>query len=256
MTVFIKRDIVTDLINKKFGGVTELASDWEDVSLADPDFPPAKKRSSIYNWLSSGVPVQGTNSRYNILALSGLLDVDPLCIFDFKRNGYFSSFTKIRKIIYLGQDGMGSIGPLFELYRPSDTWPSTSLARKYYGRDWHRVMFSNSDVWQNTEYHTIKASFTEDAGKSPRAVHIAYRRLKSSDQMWRYYGTVLNIDDNTYLYTEGGDFDEMKSDSRSVILFRTYFGARPVEFCVSSLHQFELTTSPSEEGSKIIGFKW
>lgn len=252
--IFVDRERTIALVNKKLGNFDCLVADWEQAVKRDPDFPPVKVRSTTYAWMSDGIPLRG--NPYTILALSCLLDVDPLCIFDFKRNGYFSKFTKIRKIIYLGQAQMGAIGPLFEFYRPSDIWPSTSLAKRFYGRDWFRKHLSNEDVWEAAGDKLVSAKFVESKKNSPRAVHISYRRIKSDDRMWRYYGTVISIDESLYLYSESGDFQEMKIVENDTISFRTFFGARPVEFCVASLHNFELSLEDVDGNDKLIGFDW
>lgn len=252
--IFVDRDRTIALINKKFGNFDKFIADWEEAANRLPDFPSAKQRASSYAWMSKGVPVRG--NRYAILALSCLLDVDPLCIFDFEKNGYFSKFTKIRKIIYLGQAQMGAIGPLFELYRPSDIWPSTSLSKKFYRRDWFRDYLSNKDVWETAGDKLVSVKFVENREAYPRAVHISYRRIKSDDKMWRYYGTVISLDESLFLYSEGGDFQEMKITDDDTISFRTFFGARPVEFCVASLHNFELTLGDIGKNDNTIGFDW
>jgi hypothetical protein len=177
-------------------------------------------------------------------------------VLDYERMGYFSNFAKLRQLIYMSDIVLDSIGPLFELYRPSTEWPSSKLARTYFGRDWHSEVFSNADKSAADQYALITANFSTDHSIFPKAVHIAYRRLRTLDTMWRYYGTVISIGKELRLYSESGAHRTMPAVNEREIRFRTYFGARAVEFKLVSLHHFEFDRRYPFDDPHTIGFEW
>lgn len=210
-----------------------------------------------------GVPAKRPNTDkvarrtdWQLFALCGLLDVDPLAIIVFERNGYFSRFAKIRQLVYLGERALGGLGPLLEMFRPADHWPSNEIATDCFRRSWHAHEFSNADGWRSSEYALVKTVFENRGYQSPHAVHIAYRRLNSPDTMWRYYGTVLAIDGTLELYSEGGDFQTMAQVKDQEIRFRTYYGGRSVEWRLASLHDFSIDIEMPANDLETIGFNW
>lgn len=263
MPLFVRQDVTSQLIRDIHGGFDELAAAWEEMLEERGDFPKARQRSSMYRWLSDGIPVQkSTNnamkarSDYTPFGLSALLDVDFLCLFDFDRNGYFSSFSKMRQLIYLGRRALGGFVPLLDMYGPSQMWPSDEIARACYGRSWFTHEFTNADSWQCEDYTLLKIKFLRDSTNAPRAVHIAYRRTKTQDTMWRYYGTVILLYGRLNLYTEGGDHQFMDKVEDDEIRFRTYYGGRPVEWRIASLHEFAVSAVFPYNDMSTIGFNW
>ena len=252
MAIFLRHDVTTYLLEENFGGFDGLIVEWERRSEAPDKFPSHRKRSSIYRWLKEGLPSTGVQ----LAAFCGLLDVDPLAVFDYNRNGYFSKFAIIRRNLQLGLAAAGVYSPLYRIYRPGPFWPSDPHAKQFYGRDWCGVEFTNADHWDTQDYVLVKVNFREPVGTRPRAAHIAYRRQGSRDTMWRYYGTVLSIAGQLELYSEGGDFQTMPVVEPNEIRFRTYYGGRPVEFRVASLHAFDLDTQFPFNDRSTIGFDW
>lgn len=256
MTIFLNREIVVELAHTWFGGFDQLATDWEALSELDPALPRTRSRTALYRWLSDGVPVKSGADRYLFLVLSGLLDVDPLCIFDFERNGYFSKFTKIRQLIYLGDPGRTSLAPVFDLYRPGEHWPSDTLARMYLRMEWKAHVFSNENFLSQNDYDLIKLDFDHGYATSPKAMHIAYRRMNFPDRMWRYYGCVIAYKGSLRLYSESGDFQFMNSIKEREVRFRTYFGGRLVQFKIVSLHDLKFDLDVPFSDTSVIGFEW
>ena len=256
MTIYVRQALTNRLIIELYGGLDQLAAAWEAEQGDNPAFPPAKQRSTLYKWTSKGVPTRRDASDQQYFGLCALLDVDPLAIFDFERNGYFSKFARIRQLIYYGRPALGGVATLLDMYRPSTTWPSDAIAKSCYRRTWFAHQFTNQDRWACNDYILLKARFDQLPGSSPRAVHIAYRRVNTSDTMWRYYGSVLAIDSAQHLYTEGGDYQTMPQPARGEIHFRTYYGGRPVEWRVASLHSFKLDEEFPCNDKSVIGFNW
>lgn len=74
--------------------------------------------------------------------------------------------------------------------------------------------------------------------------------------MWRYYGTVLAIERKLELYNESGDYQFMEQVEDDEIRFRTYFGGRPVEWRIVSLHEFSVEKVFPYNDMTTIGFNW
>ena len=151
---------------------------------------------------------------------------------------------------------MVGLAPLVEMYVPSAQWPSDVIATLCYQRRWTRVEFTNEINWRSTDYALIRLKFTDPAYERPRAALIAYRRLDSPDTMWRFYGWVVGIDKRLSLYDEAGRFRSMDYADPDEIVFRTYFGGRPVEFRVASLHTFDFNIEFPYNDESMIGFEW
>lgn len=251
MTIFVREQVTKRLIERVFGGYEGLVVEWEDRVSSNDNFPRPRQRSSVYRWVAEGVPSRGDQ----IIALSALLDVDPLCLFDYERNGYFRQFAAIRRKLQLGLAATGVLKPLFRVYMPGPRWPSNDLVELCYGRPWQGKEFDNAEHWQNRDYGLVRCRFRQQS-EAPRAVHIAYRRVGSPDTMWRFYGTVLAIDGELELYSESGTFQTMKQVEPDEIRFRTFFGDRQVEFRTASLHPFSVSTDVPMNDRSTIGFEW
>jgi hypothetical protein len=252
MPIHLRVDQAQLLIENLYADIDGFVSAWEHLSETRKGFPAPRQKSTIYRWFKEGLPSRGDE----IVAFCALVDVDPLTLFDYRRNGYFSNFAKLRMYLQRGLAAAGVFSPLYRMYRPGPYWPANDMARRCYGRDWFGVEFDNGDNWRTTEYVQVKATFSDATHSHPRAVHIAYRRRNSPDTMWRFYGTVIAVGERIELYSEGGAFREMPRAESQAIPFRTYFGGRPVEWRVASLHPFDLTTRFPCQDESIVSFEW
>jgi hypothetical protein len=256
MTLYVRQALTNRLIKRLYGSPEGLAGAWEAERADNPAFPEGRQRTTLYKWTANGVPSTGPNKQL-IFGFCALLDVDPLSIFDYERNGYFSSFARIRRLIHWGASELGGLETLMQIYGPDEEWPSNTVANACYRRPWTAHQFDNRGRWDCKDYILLKARFEQRADIGPRAVHIAYRRTDTpTDTMWRYYGTVLAIDGMEHLYTESGRYASMPQPARGEIHFRTYFGGRQVEWRVASIHQFQLDNELPAPDPSVIGFIW
>jgi len=122
--------------------------------------------------------------------------------------------------------------------------------------EWKAHIFSNEKFPSQNSYGLIKLDFDEGFTTSPKAMHIAYRRMNFPDQMWRYYGCVIAYKDILRLYSESGDFQVMNALKKNEIRFRTYFGGRVVQFKIVSLHDFIFALDVPFNDKSVIGFEW
>ena len=232
-------------------GVDGLVADWAVQHDENERFPEPRTRSAIYSWLSKGAPPE-TDA---VLGLAAMLDVDPLTIFDFHRNGYFDSFNKLREQIYFYIVGGGRFRSILDLMAPRELWPNDGLAKKFYQRSWVRKDFEHRADGTINDFADIHIDFPQSTKFAPRCIHIAYRRAKSRDKLWRYYGTVQKFRGKTRLFSESGayveDIEAQPTDQGFV--FKTYYGATHVEFRVASLHDFALdVVFPSKSGTAFL----
>lgn len=251
MPIHLRTSIIQAIIKQRFGSFDAFAADWEDRAANSKGFPKARQRSSMYRWIKDGVPSQGDQ----VIGFCAMLDVDPMAVFDYEKNGYFSNFARIRHLIQLGLAHVGVFKPLYSVYRPGPIWPSDETARTCYGREWFASEFNNQEHWSDTNYCLIKVQFAEHS-TDPRAAHIAYRRTDTADNMWRYFGTVVSIDGELRLYSESGAYQTMLEAIEGEVRFRSFYGGRPVEFRVASLHEFALDTEYPHNDKATIGFEW
>lgn len=260
MTIFLRRPLVDRLIENKFEIFNDLLTEWEYRAGVDDGYPRSRKKSAIYDWLDDGIPTNRGRNRHLLFALCGLLDADPMALLDYEKNRFFREFTQIRMAMYMFSErvfgsGVSNFAPLIDMFMPGPRWPNDEMANRFYGREWFGYEFDNAGHEQSHDYGLVKVKFSEKQSLPIRSVHIAYRRRRSNDKMWRYYGLVNLIDNRLELYTEGGDHHSMVVRAPNQIWFRTSFGHRPVEFRLVSLHNFTYTTEISDDMS-IIGFNW
>ena len=248
------------MVKQEYGGFAGLAAEWEERHRVDNRFPRPRQESTIHRWTLSGIPTKKSAANQSddmqLFGLSALLDIDPLALFDFERNGYFSRFNKIRQMIFAGFGSSSVLSPLIALYGPRDPWPNELIMNTCFNRNWHCEVFNNGGNWNHTNYALVKTQFSTDTFTRPRTVHIAYRRLRSRDTLWRFYGSVMAIENELRLYSESGDFQTMRQANENEIRFRTYFGGRPVEWRIASLHPFSLENEVPFDDKQTIGFEW
>ncbi|MFT6435121.1 MAG: hypothetical protein ACJAVI_003172 [Candidatus Azotimanducaceae bacterium] len=228
-----------------------LVGDWAARFEQDPNFARPRTRSAIYAWLNNGAPSE-TDA---VLGLAAILDTDLLTIFDFERNGYFNDFSSLREQIYFYIVGGGKFQSILDLMAPRRVWPNDGLARRFYGRPWILEEFEHRADGKINEYADIQIDFPDSTRFSPRCIHIAYRRAKSRDKLWRYYGTVQKFRGKTRLFSESGAYVEQvePEPTDQGFVFKTYYGATPVEFRVASLHEFEIRRKfPSDSKTKFL----
>lgn len=261
MTIYLQRDLVERLIEYRYVNIDCLVEEWNQrvKDKTEGVYPPCRERSTIYSWLTQGVPTRG-RSRQQIFGLCGLLDVDPMAILDYEKNRFFKNFTSIRMSLYsiseraFGQ-GASNFAPLLDMFMPGPSWPNPAMSKLFYARSWHGYEFNNIGHQKSDNYGLVKVKFSEYRDYPILSCHIAYRRLNSNDKMWRYYGIVNIIGSRLHLYTEGGEYQTMSCREEGQIWFRTSFGHRAVEFKLVSLHDFSYSTEITSD-MKIIGFNW
>lgn len=237
MKLFVRKPLLLSLIEKKFGGVENFVSNW-GVQIAEGRILGGRVKDSatIYRWLNNGLPANSDD----VFGFFGALDLDPIAVLDVEKSGILKNFQKIRLAFQFGRKSQ--LAPLNEMFYPGPFWPSNALAERYYGRKWSTIEFAHEPNGVRNVYALLKLRIANSVLEYlPIAIHIAYRRKAAVDKMWRPYGSIIRINNQTRLLSESGDFQE-KLDQEDFRLVRaeTYFGPSPVEFKLASLHSFAM----------------
>lgn len=251
MAVHLNRELIRALIEERFRSVDVLVVEWEErVRTGAQRTGRARDRSTVYRWLERGAP----SKRDEIFGLAGVLDVDPVALLDIEGGQVQGRFAEERRLFQLGLTHLSPFAPFWSLYTPGPHWPSAEIANTYYGRSWFVQEFSHDPTKIVNTYaavHLLSAS--REAGLAPKTYHFAYRRTESPDGMWRPYGTVIGYRHEVCLISESGDF-QRQPDQRSsrTVVAETYFGQGPADFCLASLHGFEISVeAPSSEPASV-----
>ena len=248
-------DLLHRIFDERFAGIANFADEWGRSGPGDSARAGATQRSvkTIYAWLKHGLPT----SRDTLFQFFGALDVDPIAVLDLDRHDLRRNFGRLRRAFMLGGLNAGGFRPLFDLYRPSATWPDDGLSREYFNRAWTCFEFEHpaTDITNVYAAITVRASEPE-LSWWPRAYHIAYRRRANADGLWRPYGTVVTCSDEAVLIHENGDLQREVVPQRNGHAFRfhTYFGPSPSQFRLASLHAFNGQVEPAPDPAVSLRF--
>lgn len=253
MTIYLNKDEVVGLIEKRFGSVDNLVVEWEElVRTKKMGFGQARDRSSIYRWLDKGMP----SSLDALFGFCGVLNIDPISILDFEKSGILKNFGKLRRSFQLGLKASSSYKALWEMFVPGPNWPSNTIAENYYGRPWHIVDFAHDSREITNVYALLNIMLpmrTEEF--SPVVFHIAYRRKGALDAMWRPFGSIISVFNSTKLISESGDFQEMPMErAEEKVLVETFLGPGSVDFRLASLHRFDLQLDIPSTSTGVLRF--
>ena len=94
--LYFRRDRIKNVLDHADSKLEMLCAEWEDFAAENGEsIPPAPSRSTINSWVADGFPgfkrsrknsstglTEVTPKFYQALVFCGLLDVDPLAIFD------------------------------------------------------------------------------------------------------------------------------------------------------------------------------
>lgn len=223
----INVELLDDLVHQ-LGGPTALMDEWAHRFRETPD------RDTFHDWRTQ--PKFRSNLK-SYLRLCACVDVDPIALIP---SSYFdgASFGDFILMLTVGQVGGRGIKvqDIFQTFGPLQIWPSPKDIRSAFGRDWVRKYFSNTGRSQSV-FEALKIEFVSAAG--PRLVHFAYRVREA--ERWRMYGSVFLFKNEGKLIHLYGPNQNREIRTQHEIFVRTRFGEDPCEFCLASLHEFEIT---------------
>lgn len=231
--IAIDRPVLEALVQRFHGGTELMVDLWNEES---PD--QARNRKTYYKWLNHGVPM--TPAGYSLFRF---LDLDPVALVDHRKLDLENQFSLIRTALMLTGQAYQGIKALLEPIMPNVEWPNDTEIRKRFGRTWTRQFFSHDARSETNEMARVSLipSGPEFRPEYPRAWYIAYRPGDGRDRLWRPYGIMVRRDGvNAMLSSRGLLEEDHRFANLSRLEFGTEFGPSPVDFCVASLHAFDI----------------
>ena len=215
------------LLVHKMGGLGALMDEWSTR------FADTPHRDTFHDWRTHP-SFRGNLKSY--LSLCAILDVDPIALIP---ESYFDGASFGDMMLMLAMNSIGGRGisaqDVFQTFGPLPNWPSAEDIKSYYGKDWNRRFFKNVGQ-SNSIFATVRLTFP--SSEKPRLVHFAYRVEKA--QRWRMYGTVSSWEKSNVLVNLYGPNQMEESSEVKEIYVQTRFGEGPCEFCLASIHDFEV----------------
>lgn len=184
----------------------------------------------------------------DVFAFDAVLDVGPVALTALTRGLIEKRFPQEQLSLKKRLIGDAPGKPLHALYFPCWKWPTPSLARGCFGRDWTIGEHLHEPGEVKNVYAAFRMTATgEEALRLPRVYHFAYRRKNALDGFWRPYSALMVKAGKAILVHENGDFQERPhAPDGFEIIAETFFGPSAVELRVACIHEFNLAVeSPS-----------
>ena len=220
------------------GGVPEVQARWSlhDRSGLESKGPP--HRATFHRWTQGQVP----RTADDLLRLSGILDVDPICLLKLPERNPEATMERLASTDVHGRWEPPALELLQEFMGRRAAWPPPSLARDYFGRDWHKREITHDATDRTNFYATLRIA-PPDGSRcgGPFVYHVAFRHTSLFGKRWLQYGLVLRHGNRISLRHINGHIDSCDArDALAPNLVETWFGPGPAVFCVASLHPFTL----------------
>ncbi|MCA9180604.1 MAG: hypothetical protein KDA51_04105 [Planctomycetales bacterium] len=220
------------------GGVPEVQARWSlhDRSGLESKGPP--HRATFHRWTQGQVP----RTADDLLRLSGILDVDPICLLKLPERNPEATMERLASTYVHGRWEPPALEFLQEFMGRRAAWPPPSLARDYFGRDWHKREITHDATDRTNFYATLRiAPLDGSRCGGPFVYHVAFRHTSLFGKRWLQYGLVLRHGNRISLRHINGHIDGCDArDALAPNLVETWFGPSPAVFCVASLHPFTL----------------
>jgi len=222
-----------ELIDRFHGGAETLVALWNMECPAT-----ARDIKTYYSWLKSGVPATPAG-----FSLFRILDIDPVALTDHEAIRLGQRFASVRAALMGTGQAALALKSLAEPILPDINWPSDKLLDERMGKTWCRHVFHHNARSERNAMAciTVRPTGSDFHPALPRAWYIAYRHADGWDCMWRPYGILVRKRGINFLLTSRG---QIQADDRfphqSLMMFGTEFGEGPADFCLSSMHPFEI----------------
>lgn len=197
-------------------------------------------RATLYRWLRS----EGLPSRSGLLKLARALDVDPFALFDFRGRPPIEAARELATTL-LSHGQLGTAAGMAwllgrYLFAPGEEWPSETV----FGRRWQRAVVRHDAGRRRDYWGLLPIAFSGVTGR-PQAWHFAFRSIKRGRDggWWIPYGFAVVNRTVRLIHFDGDAQERACPDGRFVV--ETWFGAGSADFCVASLHPFELSDPES-----------
>lgn len=183
-------ELLKGLISRRFpGGVTALQDAW-DAAFNDggDNETSAPDRSTIYRWRRGKWP----GGKIDLLRLSSLLDVDPLCLLGITDENAAGALRTLYRSYQTGDWRPRALSFLDDFLGHKGDWPPNYLAKQYYDRDW-RIREVDHDLTSGKNFYPVlRIDGTRVTYEDrPQVFHFAYKHAALFGRQWVQYGFVL-----------------------------------------------------------------
>jgi len=229
----IRRELVGRLVTGR-GGTSGVLARWPREE--------APHRGTLLRWLNGDRLPQSSNQ---LLALSGALDVDPCALWELESRTVDKAMALLT--VALRERRWHKLYPALSFVShfsgPVLEWPPANIARDYFHRDWccadfrHTAEPSNRNTFKQILLHSAHPQGFHD----PHVFHFAWREAEIATSAWRPYGFIeISPSESTLRLVQFvGRLQEIPMQKEATaISVETFFGPRPAEFRVASLHSF------------------
>lgn len=246
----LDRQLIKQRIRRCFpnGGQAELVKLMQRVSRS------RFNRSTLHRWLRLEQPTAPSSAQY--LRLASFLDADPMGLWELTPNSFkelspdLIRFQRERAWASL----MRTLVFVEDFLLPRKSWPPAEVAGQQiaslYGHPWRTRNIKHNADEDSRNFYAALTITPSDKHNDLQLWHFAFRELGSSPQeSWFPYGFVrlINREVVAFHYNhEAVQAQLVPTDSRFVV--RTRFGEESAEFCVASLHSFEMI-GPEQENT-------
>ena len=240
----LRHSLVRRLLREKFRGPSDLIERWPENS-SPPD------RTTLWRWLK-GKPL---GSAEKMLGLAVALDVDPFALIQTTKRDFALLCNRLAQSI--SKSGDDPLGPeqkwILDFIAPRKDWPPD--LPKYFRREWSIAPFQhNADKGRNY-YQKLAITAAPRKCAEPQIWHFAFRDPAAILPVWNPYGVLERTADHISLYHIRGHSASVAIPSDTVtFLVETWFGPRPAQFRVASLHPFILTLREIANGTPCVRF--
>lgn len=248
----LAEEILERYLVSEFGGLSGLV-DEEECSKEESL---ALKRSTVYRWISKGLPLQ----KETIHRFMGQLDLDLLAVLDIEGSGLREAFPQMRRAFHIGAFGKKSksvpFEAIFEKIYPSTEWPNLDFSKTYYGRDWYTFEFNHDAEAFRNVYCAVSIEIDKVVSPStPLGIYIAHKPLSFNQGLWLPYGALVHRENETLLFHERGDQQrrDVKGNWRRLV-FETHLGSGSGSFRICSLHPFSASVEVPSTKSNVLRF--
>jgi len=233
-------ELLKGLILSRFpGGVTALQDAW-NAAFGDAcgDGAGVPDRSTIYRWRQGKWP----GNKSDLLKLSSLLDVDPLCLLDITEDAAPDAMKSLYRSYQTNRWAPRARSVLGDFLGHKTDWPPKSLAKHHYDRDWRLREVGHDLTLGCNFYPTFEIAGAPAVYEDrPQVFHFAYRHAALFGRQWVQYGFVLRHGGAVRLISINGHVENRSIDARDApTLVETWFGPSPTVFRIASLHDFDI----------------
>jgi hypothetical protein len=238
-TIPLNGVLLKQLISKRFtDGVTGIQDAWHArfTDGSGDDEAEVPNRSTIYRWRQGRWP----GSKTELVRLSSLLDIDPLCLLDINEDNAPEAMAVLYQSYQSKRWAPQALSLLSDFVGHKQDWPPKYVSEEYYGRDWSIREFEHDLTLGKNFYPLIQIAGSPTVYENrPQVFHFAYRHNALFGLQWVQYGYVLRYGKDCRLISINGHIESAQALAPEFpTLVETFFGPSPTIFRIASLHEF------------------